>query len=337
MSNPFKTNRGFTLVELLVVIAIIAILIGLLLPAVQKVRAAAARISSSNNLKQMALAAHGYNDINNDRLPNPDESINSTYPVGVGFEWNQATGPLFPLLPYLEQSALYSSIRGINSQAAYDAIMPTQAGRAAIVKTFINPADASNPTSQFLLVGAPIAINNGLWATSSYAYNQRVFRSVSMGIGHSFTDGTSQTVLFSDKYQTCGTGTTAIQNYWFGSQKGNSPAKIRAGFIPGAELLSPSGQYAGANFLESNFGGNFATCNSAAPSGPHLGGIQVAVADGSVRFLSTSGATARLGPAPLTGAYAAYDGPASGSVVSQRGYIWSAFLTPDGGEVLNLD
>jgi len=101
---------GFTLIELLVVIAIIAVLIGLLLPAVQKVREAAARMSCSNNLKQLGLAAQNYAATNNSQLP---PGYLGTYP-NLGSPSppysDQFVGVLVYLLPYMEQNNLYTML-----------------------------------------------------------------------------------------------------------------------------------------------------------------------------------------------------------------------------------
>src|ERR1700710_2048116 len=104
MVSRFLARRGgFTLIELLVVIAIIAVLIGLLLPAVQKVREAAARMKCANNLKQMALATHSCNDAFGYM---PQQCKNwprgSTTLIQTSLFWD--------ILPYLEQNALYNSL-----------------------------------------------------------------------------------------------------------------------------------------------------------------------------------------------------------------------------------
>ena len=127
-------RRGFTLIELLVVIAIIAVLIGLLLPAVQKVREAASRSSCQNNLHQLALACFNY------------ESANNTLPPGSGSlapGASSAPSLLALILPYIEQANLYNQIHfdlDINNNLA------NADARDQDVKTYLCPSDPSSLT-----------------------------------------------------------------------------------------------------------------------------------------------------------------------------------------------
>jgi len=192
----WKSDKGFTLIELLVVIAIIAVLIGLLLPAVQKVREAANKTQSTNNLKQMVLATHNMNDSYGRIAPSyglfPYASWNNVSNWGAP----AAEGSLFYfMLPFMEQTNLYNSI----------ATWSWQENVPSVVKTYMGPSDP------FLPANGQVA-QWGNRGAASYAPNYWVFLAGS-GNNHNanladggyaripatIPDGTSNTIGFGER------------------------------------------------------------------------------------------------------------------------------------------
>jgi prepilin-type N-terminal cleavage/methylation domain-containing protein len=232
-----RVRRGFTLIELLVVIAIIAILIGLLVPAVQKVREAAARAQCINNLKQWGLAVHNCHD-SYKKLPPalgyfpgaaPSLSLTAAnFGVPQGAAYGNGT---FFLLPFIEQGPLYNAAKGtvqLNLGAGPTGVYFPGNNNVyqQVVPPFVCPSDPG-------VNNGTVTLNGATWGASSYGFNALIFSKsngivyTQTGVGYapggpsydpqgaaripgSIPDGLSNTILIGHRYALCSNGTWPV-------------------------------------------------------------------------------------------------------------------------------
>jgi prepilin-type N-terminal cleavage/methylation domain-containing protein/prepilin-type processing-associated H-X9-DG protein len=342
--------RGFTLIELLVVIAIIAVLIGLLLPAVQAAREAARRIQCVNNLKQLALGQHNYHSANNVFTTSQNFASDSSgsLPIYAASNWRVT------LLPFIEQQPLWNAyntnllIWNPENTTCIDVGIDAYncPSDPAIKNRYNEGVQGFGETQPVFMRFASYAGNSGVWMSYTRPASLSVWPQMQQGAANTngvmyqlslvgiqnITDGTSNTFLIAEwAYGKLNAGDQSQWHWWVGYKPGDAVLATQY-------IINPEGKC--VNAAENN--GSTAYVFDGAAGSYHPGGANFAMCDGSVKFIKDTINTSPYNPnnCTITNIQGG-NNTFSWIPIGQPGYapvgVYQALSTVNSGEVISAD